>query len=399
MIHFIYVLKMGGSVLTDPNQIKKTVEAIKKIYGENNSVVVVVSAMKGETNRLDDIANKLEINDESDRAEIISMGERVSARIMASTLKANGIDAVLVDPLLANWPIYSDGSYLDADINMEMTKKATEERIVPLLKERKVPIVCGFIGVNKDGKIQTLGRGGSDTTAIALGACLKAKEVVLFKDVGTAMSGDPKKAQNVRTIQELDADEALALSAGGSGLIHYKAFKYLDGIIRITSLEEGLGSGTIINPSNGMGVSISDKSVSMITVIPASESEDALQQFNMALQAVNLKVYGIVYGNKAILAYVSSKDEIYGTVHDTLVKEGVAKAVSVINGLSEITIKSLDLEATPGYLSKMISPLAERNINLYGVSTISSTIKIYVSSSKADEALTLIKEAMGGVMI
>ncbi|MEM3556379.1 MAG: hypothetical protein QW839_00580 [Conexivisphaerales archaeon] len=386
---------MGGSVLTDPNQIKNAVETIKKIYAEGNSVVVVVSAMKGETNRLDDIADKLKISAGSDRAEIISMGERVSARIMVSTLKANGIDAVLVDPMLPDWPVFSNGSYLDADVDMEMTKKATEEKIVPMLRQGKVPIVCGFIGVNDKGEIQTLGRGGSDTTAVVLGACLKAKEVVLFKDVGIAMSGDPKKAQNVKAIQELDADEALALSAGGSGLIHYKAFKYLDGIIRITSLEDGLNSGTIINPSNGMGVNISDKNVSMITVIPSSESEEALTAFNRALQAVNVKVYGFVYGQKAILAYVSSEDGIYGKVHDILVKEGVAKAVSVISGLSEITIKSLDLEATPGYLSTLISPLAERNINLFGVSTISSTIKIYLSSSKAEEALTLIKGAMG----
>lgn len=395
MIYFIYVLKMGGSVLTDPIQIKQAVETIKKIYAEGNNVVVVVSAMKGETNRLDDIANKLEINDDQDKAEIISMGERVSARVMVATLRSNGIDAALVDPTLQNWPIFSTGSYLDADVDLERTRSATEEKIVPLLKQGKVPVVCGFIGVNEKGEIQTLGRGGSDTTAVVLGTCLKAKEVVLFKDVGIAMSGDPKKAQNVKAIHELDADEALALSAGGSGLIHYKAFKYLDGVIRITSLNDGLNSGTIISPANNMGVNITDKNVSMITVIPSSESDEALTSFNKALQSMNVKVYGLVYGQKAILAYVSSEDGIYGNVHDILVKEGVAKAVSVISGLSEITVKSLDLEATPGYMSKLVSPLAENGINLYGVSTISSTIKIYVSSARADEALTLIKGAMG----
>jgi aspartate kinase len=395
VIYFIYVLKMGGSVLTDPVQIKQAVETIKKIYADGNNVVVVVSAMKGETNRLDDIANKLEIKDDQDRAEIISMGERVSARVMVATLRSNGIDAALVDPTMQNWPIFSTGSYLDADVDLERTKSATEEKIVPLLKQGKVPVVCGFIGVNEKGEIQTLGRGGSDTTAVVLGTCLKAKEVVLFKDVGIAMSGDPKKAQNVKAIHELDADEALALSAGGSGLIHYKAFKYLDGVIRITSLNDGLNSGTIISPANNMGVNITDKNVSMITVIPSSESDEALTSFNKALQSMNVKVYGLVYGQKAILAYVSSEDGIYGNVHDTLVKEGVAKAVSVISGLSEITVKSLDLEATPGYMSKLVSPLAESGINLYGVSTISSTIKIYVSAARADEALTLIKGAMG----
>ncbi len=391
-IYFIYVLKTGGSVLTDPDQINKTVSTIKKIVSEGKSVVVVVSALKGETNRLDEIATKLNISDRADRAEIISMGERVSARIMVAALRANGIEAVLVDPQSDLWPIHSFGDYLNADVDMEKTRKDVQEKIMPLLKEGKVPVVCGFIGVNEEGRIQTLGRGGSDTTAVVLGNALGAREVVLFKDVGLAYSGDPKKAQNARPIDELDIDEALALSAGGSGLIHYKAFKYLNTVLRITSLDEGLSSGTIVNPTNGIGTYLSARDVSMITIIPSDESSEVIWKVSSILSSIGSQIYGMVLGSKALLLYVSDRPELYQKVHDGLVRDGAAKAISVMSSLAEITVKSFDLEGTPGYLSRVVSPLAEMGINIYGVTTATSTIKVYVSAKDADEALNLISK-------
>jgi len=392
VIYFIYVLKMGGSVLTDPDQIKKAISTIQKIVSEGKSVVVVVSALKGETNRLDDIANKLHIEDKADRAEIISMGERVSARIMVGALKANGIDAVLIDPQNELWPIHSFGDYLNADVDIEKTKEDVQRKLFPLIKSGKVPVVCGFIGVNEEKKIQTLGRGGSDTTAVVLGNALNAREVVLFKDVGIAFSGDPKKAQNVKALDELDIDEALALSAGGSGLIHYKAFKYLNTVLRVTSLDAGLASGTIINPTNGIGVSITAKDVSMVTIIPEHDSPEILEKVTSVINSIGSQIYGIFIGSKAILLYVSEKPDLYQKVHEKLVNSGEAKAISVMPSLSEITVKSFDLEATPGYLSMVVSPLAEKGINIYGVITATSSIKIYVSSNNAEDALNFIRQ-------
>ena len=383
---------MGGSVLTDPDQIKKTISTIQKIVSEGKSVVVVVSALKGETNKLDEIAGKLQIEDKADRAEIISMGERVSARIMVGALRANGIDAVLVDPQDELWPVHSSGDYLNADVDMEKTREDVQKKLLPLLKEGKVPVVCGFIGVNEEKKIQTLGRGGSDTTAVVLGNALNAREVVLFKDVGIAFSGDPKKAQNVKALDELDIDEALALSAGGSGLIHYKAFKYLNTVLRITSLEAGLSSGTIVNPTNGIGVSITAKDVSMITIIPDDESSELLQKVASVINSIGSQIYGMFIGSKAVLLYVSERPDLYQKIHESLVNSGGAKAVSVMPSLSEITVKSFDLEATPGYLNLVVSPLAENGINIYGITTATSSIKVYVSTNSADEALNLIKQ-------
>ncbi len=383
---------MGGSVLTDPDQIKKTISTIQKIVSDGKSVVVVVSALKGETNKLDEIASKLQIDDKADRAEIISMGERVSARIMVGALKANGIDAVLIDPQDELWPIHSFGDYLNADVDMDKTKEDVQKKLIPLIKNGKVPVVCGFIGINEEKKIQTLGRGGSDTTAVVLGNALNAREVVLFKDVGIAFSGDPKKAQNVKALDELDVDEALALSAGGSGLIHYKAFKYLNTILRITSLEAGLSSGTIVNPTNGIGVSITAKDVSMVTIIPEYENSELIEKVTSVISSIGSQIYGILIGSKAILLYVSDKPDLYQKIHEGLVNSGIAKAVSIMPSLSEITIKSFDLEATPGYLNLVVAPLAEKGINIYGITTATSTIKVYVSTNSADEALNLIKQ-------
>ncbi len=383
---------MGGSVLTDPDQIKKTISTIQKIVSEGKSVVVVVSALKGETNKLDEIASKLQIEDKADRAEIISMGERVSARIMVGALRANGIDAVLVDPQDELWPVHSSGDYLNADVDMDKTREDVQKKLLPLLKEGKVPVVCGFIGLNEEKKIQTLGRGGSDTTAVVLGNALNAREVVLFKDVGIAFSGDPKKAQNVKALDELDVDEALALSAGGSGLIHYKAFKYLNTVLRITSLEAGLSSGTIVNPTNGIGVSITANDVSMVTIIPDNESSELLQKVASVINSIGSQIYGMFIGSKAVLLYVSERPDLYQKIHESLVNSGGAKAVSVMPSLSEITVKSFDLEATPGYLNMVVSPLAEKGINIYGITTATSSIKVYVSTSSADEALNLIKQ-------
>ncbi len=394
MIYFIYVLKFGGSVLTEPSQIEKAIKAIQDIYSKGNGVVLVVSALKGETNRLDAIASSLSINDSADRAEIISMGERVSARIMTGALKAKGINAVLVDPSLDNWPVYSSGDYLDATVDMEKTERAAQEKLLPLIKAGNIPVVCGFIGVNEEGKIQTLGRGGSDTTAVVLGKALGAKEVVLFKDVGKAMSGDPKKAQKAIELDELNAEEALALSAGGSGLIHYKAFKYLSGILRITSVDEGLKGGTIISPANGIGIYKSSNGVSMVTIIPAAPSTEVLNKAMNVLKENGVEVNGVVINDRAVLLYTSSSDSLYQLVHDSLVPAGLAKAVSVVSGLSEITVKSFDLEETPGYLHKALEPLAGAGINVYGVTTATSTIKIYVSEKDSEASVNLIKDEL-----
>jgi hypothetical protein len=130
----------------------------------------------------------------------------------------------------------------------------------------------------------------------------------------------------------------------------------------------------------------------MITLIPEYDSSELLEKVTSVINSIGSQIYGLFIGSKAILLYVSEKPDLYQKVHENLVNSGGAKAISVMSSLSEITVKSFDLEATPGYLSMVVSPLAEKGINIYGVITATSSIKVYVSSNSAEEALNLIRQ-------
>lgn len=396
----ILVVKFGGSVLTDGKNAKKAAEMLKRAYERGFSLVVVVSALKGVTDQLLNMtrATNPNVSDEM-LAEILSMGERTSARLMAATIEGVGLKAKFMDPTREDWPIVSYGNYLNAEVNMEKTSELVKKYIAPLLKQGYVPVVCGFIGKNAEGKIQTLGRGGSDTTAVVLGNALKAKEVVLVKDVAGAFSADPKKAKDARVIEELDAEEALMLSVGGSKLIHSKAFKYLEGGIklRITSLSGDIRGGTVIDGvMPQLEVEISRENISMITVVGRGMSTNgALAKIAEAIRSSGGSLHSLSMDDRAIIAYVEGGTEVYDRVHEMAVKGGLGKATSFFEDLVEIRVRGKALEIAPGYIQKITVPLGKAGINIYGLVTIASSIRVYLAKKDAEKGLKLIKEALG----
>ncbi len=396
----ILVVKFGGSVLTNGQNAKKAAEMLKKAYDRGFSLVVVVSAMKGVTDQLltTTKATNPNVPDEL-LAEILSMGERTSARLMAATLSGLGLKTTFIDPDQESWPIISYGKYLDAEVDMKETTERVRKYILPLLKKGYIPVICGFVAKNKEGKIQTLGRGGSDTTAAVLGSALKAKEVVLVKDVGAAFSADPKRAKGAEILEELDMEEALLLSLSGSKLIHAKAFKYLDeGVkLRITSLSLDIEGGTIIEGTAPLlKVEVTDPDISMITVVGKGlASNGALTCLAEAIKKANGLLKSISMDDRAIIAYVEGGKDVYDKVHEMAVKGGIGKATSYFDNLAEVTVKGKALEMAPGYIQKITEPLGRAGINIYGLTTIASSIKLYLAKKDVDRALKLIKESLG----
>lgn len=399
MIYFIrplntYVLKFGGSVLIDSNSSTNASSLVKKLVDRGDSLVIVVSALKGETDRLLQSISGIS-SDKEDTAEVIAMGERTSARLMTAALKSVKVPAVLVDPKGESWPIFTHGDFLDADIDMNRTKQAVEERIKPLLLKGMVPVVCGFMGLNADGRIQTLGRGGSDTSAVVLGSCLGAREVVLLKDVGAAFSADPRKTNGTRTIETLDASEALALSLGGSKLIHSKAFRYLKGTnLRITSIELGLEGGTLIDAQSSVNLTALDEDISMVTLVARRATMELVNSIGKILEDAGAELLGMTLGGRSLLLYLKGGSNVVDSLHSKLVDGEEVKAISEIKGLAEITVRSDFLERAPGYISDITAPLSASEINIYGISTISSSIKLYVLAKDLDIALNLIKKEL-----
>jgi aspartate kinase len=396
----ILVVKFGGSVLRDEKSSKQVADMLKKAYERGFRIVVVVSAMKGVTDQLLSMAKATNPNMPDDMlAEILSMGERTSARLMAASLNGKGLKAIFVDPMHELWPIISHGPYLDADVDLEKSAKLVNEKIVPLLNDGYVPVVCGFIGRNEEGKIQTLGRGGSDTTAVVLGNLLNAKEVILVKDVGGAFSADPKKASNAKLIKELDMEEAMLLSIGGSKLIHSKAFKYLkDNVkLRITSLSLDIDGGTVIQGvAPELEIEVSKNDISMVTLVGKGlSSNGSLSKITESIKNANALLHSISMDNRAIIAYVEGGKDVYGKVHEVAIREGLGKATSYFENLKEISIRGRALELEPGYIQKVTEPLGKEGINIYGMVTIANSIKLYLAEKDVEKAVKLIKQALG----
>lgn len=394
------VVKIGGSILSGDKPLKKAAAFVKSIAKKGFDVVVVVSAMKGVTDQLQDLAYRANPKAPPEMvAEVLAMGERTSSRLLAVSLKAEGLNPVIVDPENEYWPIVSEGNPLNAEINLRETRRLINEKIKPLLLKGAVPIICGFIGKTLDGKLQTLGRGGSDTTAMVVASTLKAKEVVLVKDVGAVLSGDPKKARDVRPLHSLDSEEALTLSLGGSKLIHSKAFKYLyNGVkVRIASLDEGLEGGTVIIDVEPMlAVNVDKGPVKMITVVGEfSRGYEKLDEVVKAIENVGGRVLSLSIGEKAIILYVKNGRGVYESVHEVAVKKGIGKAVSCFEGLGRIIVKGKALETLPGYLLRVVEPLTKAGINIYGLYTIASSIRVFIDSRRLREAEKLIRESLG----
>src|SRR3972149_10372592 len=175
------VVKFGGSSLADHEKLLKAVTAVVNEAAKGTRIAVVVSAMGKTTDHLlptpkNTSNGKLQKHELDD---ILSMGERTSVRIFAAALRNNGVDACYFDPMDNKWPIITDDSFQNANPNVKECLKNIKECVLPLVEKGTIPVIAGFVGTTKDGKITTLGRGGSDTTAFILGEGINADQIVL----------------------------------------------------------------------------------------------------------------------------------------------------------------------------------------------------------------------------
>lgn len=392
----LIVVKLGGSILSSDEDMAKAAKFVRRAVDEGRDVVVVVSAMKGVTDGLVERAKGVNPNTPPDlMAEIMTMGERISARLFAAALQVEGLEPSMVDPDSESWPIISSGDPVDAEVLYEETERSSKG-LLQRIEGRRVPVVCGFIGKTPDGRIQALGRGGSDTTAVVLASALGAEEVVLVKDVGGVMSGDPRRADGVIPVDELDSEEVLALSLGGSKLIHHKAFRYLrnDVKIRVVGLEEGIDGGTVIEDAQPLlAIEKDEGPISMITVV-GNGIGDGLGILLEAVRKAGGQLVSLSLAEKAAILYVKGDKDIYGAVHEDAVKSGIGKAVSLFEGLARIVIKGKALETIPGYISRVVNPLTENKMNIYGLYTIASSVRLFVDSRSVDEVEKLIRVSL-----
>ena len=394
------VVKFGGSVLENEKAINQVASLIKETKGRGLGVLVVVSAMKGVTDQIMALSRKDNPEIEPHLLdELLSSGEKTSARLVAAALASFGLQSVIVDPDTPYWPVITDDRHLDANPLVEESRAKTQQFILPLLAQGKVPVVCGFLGKTIGGKTTTLGRGGSDTTAVLLGNCLNANEVILVKDVEGVYSSDPDKVANPQFIESLNGEEAEMLAAGGAKFLHVKALRYQSsGLrIRVTNLDR-LDSGTVIQGElSPVQVEILGERVSMITFVGLNpEKTESIIRAVQAVREAHGDLLALSLETNAAIFYVGGGENVLDGVHKVLVEEKIGKAVSEFPRLSMITVKGAALETERGIVQRITRPLAQASINVYGIVTILSSVRVFVSAEHSERAGKLVREAMMG---
>jgi aspartate kinase len=401
------VVKFGGSSLADHERLLKAVVAVVNEAKKGIHIAVVVSAMGKTTDDLMATAKntsngKLEKHDLDD---ILSMGERTSIRIFAAALKTNGAESCYFDPIDNNWPIITDSAFQNANPILKDCEKNIRECILPIMEKGIIPVVAGFLGKTKDGKITTLGRGGSDTTAFILAEALNADEIVLVTDADGILSGDPKIVSNPERLREIDVNTLVGLADSGAKFIHSKALKYKPKNINVRVINHAHGNlseeGTVITGAlaSELDAEIAHPfPVAEITVIGngISANPQIIQEMVEKTKQHSM-LLGMSMNTNSIILYASQEKNLgalFNDIHDItkINKETIAMAVK--KDLVFIKTSGVGLEETHGIIGKISEDLRLNGINISGILTITSSILLFVDWNEREKALKLIKNSL-----
>lgn len=316
------VIKFGGSSVANDERLKTVAYKTIKLYEEDNNVVVVVSAQGKTTDKLIKEAEELSISpDKREMDTLLSVGEQISAAKLSILLNEFGYDAIS----LTGWQagIHTNEEYQNAKIEYIDTTRIKQE-----LADDKIVIVTGFQGIDEFGNITTLGRGGSDTTAVALAAELGAKQCYIYSDVDGIYTADPNKVPRARKLKNISYEEMHSLSSEGAKVLHDRCVelgeRYDVPIITESTFNDNPGT-FITHKLEASGVkSIVKKDVSRISVVGygISSRDDIVEKIIDIANKNSLEIFNIDISKTKISVVFKEmvKDEIIEELHDILIK-------------------------------------------------------------------------------
>jgi aspartate kinase len=333
------------------------------------------------------------------------MGERTSVRIFAAALRTNGVNSRYFDPLDEEWPIITDAAFSNANPLLRECDKRIREHVLPVVKKGVVPVIAGFVGRTSDGRITTLGRGGSDTTAFILAQALDADEVVLVTDADGIMSGDPKVVAHPLRLSEIDVNTLVGLADSGSKFIHSKALKYKPQSINVKVTNHDYGNlnqeGTLITGAlaTELDVELARSSpVTEITIVGNNISESPQIISEMIEQAKgHSSLLGMSMNINSLILYVSQEKNIntlLNKTHNIILNNPETIAMAVKKDLAFLKISGVGLEDTQGIIGKISEDLRVNDINISGILTITSSILLFVDWKERGKALHLIRTSL-----
>ncbi len=397
----LVVQKFGGSSVANAERVRNVASIIADTYRAGNDVVVVVSA-QGDTT--DDLIEKAaEINPRASKRELdmlMTAGEQMSASLLAMALKAMGLPAIS----LLGWQI---GMQTDSNYGNARIKKIDSERLSMELSRRNIIIVAGFQGINKYDDITTLGRGGSDTTAVAIAATLKADLCQIFTDVDGVYTADPRKVTGAKKLDVITYDEMLELATLGAQVLHNRsvemAKKYNVNMEVCSSLERVPGTKVkeVVTTMEKMlirGVA-KDNNVARVTIVGIADVPGMAYKIFSVLSQAKINVDIILQsigrdGSKDIVFTVSAdqKDEVVEALKDVECLQS-ALDVKVDTDVTKLSIVGAGMESHPGVASQMFEALFANNINIQMIATSEIKISVLIDKKDADRAVQAVHDA------
>jgi aspartate kinase len=402
----LIVQKYGGTSVGTPERIKSVAERIARFRAAENRLVVVVSAMSGETNRL--IALAKEIQPDPDPREldvVMATGEQVTVGLLCMALIEIGVEARSYTG--GQVRILTDSSHTKARI-----RKIDEEHVRADLDQGRVVVVAGFQGVDAKGNLTTLGRGGSDTTAVALAAALKAEECQIYTDVDGVYTTDPRIVPEARRLKSVTFEEMLEMASLGSKVLQIRSVEFAGKYkvrLRVLSSFEEQGEGTLITFEDDAkmeqalisGIAF-NRDEAKITVMGVPDRPGIAYAILGPIGDANIDVDMIIQN-----AGVDGLTDLSFTVH----RNEYQKALEVLNSKVKDHIKAADIRGDnrickvsmigvgmrthAGIASQMFRTLAEEGINIQMISTSEIKISVVVDEKYMELAVRTLHKAFG----
>ena len=396
----IVVMKFGGTSVADISKIKNVASIINKSY-KKYKLVIVLSAMAGVTNDLQKLIDQIDYPSSKENDLVLTSGEQVTVGLLSMVLNKMKIKSI---PLLG-WqvPIITDSSYEKAKI-----LNINKDNILKYLVEYDVVVLAGFQGINTEGKITSIGRGGSDTTAVAIASSLNAERCDIFSDVDGVYSSDPTIVKNAKKIDKISYEEMLEMSSMGAKVLHTRSVELamknnltLQVLSSLTN-QEGtfiVNEKKLIEKEVVSGVSYS-KNESKITISGIPDKPGIAAKIFKILSRNNINIDMIVQnisqdGISANLTFtVLNKDmKISKNLLEKNSEKILYKQLSTNSEVAKISVIGMGMMSQSGVAEKMFQTLADQQINILAISTSEIKISVLIEKKYTNNAVNSLHSA------
>ncbi|HEY3898189.1 MAG TPA: aspartate kinase [Chthoniobacter sp.] len=399
----LIVQKYGGTSVGNPERILNVARRVIATQEAGHDVVVVVSAMSGVTDGLIKLAKQVSGNPtEREMDVLLATGEQTTIALTAMAI--NGLGKKGVSLTGAQAGIITDGVHTKAKI-----ANITPKQIHGHLKHGNIVIVAGFQGETTDGRITTLGRGGSDLTAIAIAAAIKADICQIYTDVDGVYTCDPRIVPNARKLDEISYEEMLEMASSGSKVMQSRSVEFAKkfGVIFEVRSSFNNNPGTIVkeetkNMENVVvrGVSV-EKNQAKVTIRQVPDRPGTAARIFSALAGANLSVDMIVQsdsvGDTNDISFTLNKDDLSRVKKalEAAIRDIGAKEMTTEEGIAKLSIVGIGMRSHSGVAAKLFEAMATGGINIQMISTSEIKTAVIIEESKINEAAQLAHEAFG----